>query len=61
MLDRKLLSLRASSFHDEGENNHGLPEVQRFNDVGTLLGFFPGLLCLEMYQLRSGHRPNDLQ
>src|SRR6476646_8412065 len=37
MLDRKLLSLRASSFHNEGENNHGLSEVQRFDAVGTLL------------------------
>ena len=61
MLDRKLLILRASSLHNEGGNNYGLPEVQRIDDVGTILGLLLGLLCLEMYQLRSGHRSNDLQ
>jgi len=38
-----------------------LPEVQRIDAVGTILGLLPGLLCVEMYQLRSGHRSDDRQ
>ena len=46
---------------NEGDNNYVLPEVQRIDDVGTILGLFSGLLCLEMRQLRSGHRSDDRQ
>ena len=46
---------------NEGGHDYGLPEVQRIDAVGTILGLFPGLLCMEMHQLRSGHRSDDRQ
>lgn len=45
------------NFHrNEGEEHDGLPEVQRIDDAGTFLGFLFGVLCVEVYQLRRGHR-----
>jgi hypothetical protein len=32
-----------------------MPEVPKFNDVGTLLRFFPQFLRVEMYELRRNH------
>ena len=46
---------------NEGGHDYGLPEVQRIDAVGTILGLFSGLLCVEMYQLRSRHRSDDRQ
>ena len=64
MVDCKLLSTspRQSIFIiNEGGKSDGLPKVQRIDDVGTVLRFLPGLLCLEVCQLRRDHRQDDLQ
>lgn len=56
MLDRNLLNPRGiRQLSHGGGNNHGLSEMQRLDDVGTFLGFLPGVLCLEVRQLRSDH------
>jgi hypothetical protein len=39
----------------------GMPEVPKFNDVGTLLRFFPHFLRVEMYEMRRNHGSHNFQ
>ena len=56
MLDRNLLNPpKHTSTFTWGGKNHGLSEMQRLDDVGALLGFLSGVLCLEVRQLWSDH------